>query len=166
MHGDYLSLRTRAEAEAYIRETGQGDLELLKRIPDSRFLPISKLKKWMRAGRAVSELYTVKVKKRQPEMGGRQVRKTCLGCGEKFDPKRSDQKWCKPSCGKKAKRSRVKKPAPTKSKQVMPVKVKGKRRRRCAREGCDNLFFPTTAKHIYCNKSCRNIVSRKRKVEG
>ena len=143
-HGDYMQSRTRQEYLKFRQDRGD-DLTMAEQILIANFMSVSKLKSFMRAGKAESDLYNVRV-------GAERYRKrkaNCLGCGESLDTKygKKYHEGCKPSAYKKKdKKSKPNRPNPK-------VPVKGKRRRRCA--GCSTLFFPPTKKQTKCEK-CRS----------
>ncbi len=150
-HGDYISLRTRDEFLALLKETGKGDLELTNLIPKTAFLPVAQLKRWVQAGIAESALYGVRVEKRPKKgMGGRRPQATCPTCGEKFDSKYGrvyDLDECRPSHLARAVKL-------TKKLRSEDKPVKGRRRRRCKAPNCTALFYPKEKRQGYHTPDC------------
>lgn len=170
LHGDFISTRTRKEYLKFCQdrwasgdsapdETWSNAMTLARGIPVQNFMSEAKLKQLIRAGQAVSDLYSVRVRKKgkkSPEIGGRKPKKTCAKCGDSFQATHGNQTRCK-DCRTPSKRVK-------KLKKPKKARKKGRRRRRCAREKCDRLFLPKTKRSKYCRDSCRTLVYREGKT--
>jgi len=152
-HGDYISLRTRDEFLALLKETGEGDLELTNLIPKTAFLPVAQLKRWMRAGQAESDLYGVRagVKRKR-----RKRKANCPTCGEPVGTKfgKKYHRGCRPSAYER------KRPDKLKTEDSAPIIRK--RRQRCAAPDCDALFYPESKRQRYHSTKCADKARSKR----
>ncbi len=152
LHGDYQQALTRKEYLQFRRDRGD-DLTLPRQFPVTNFLSESQLKAWMRAGKAESDLYSVRVGKKSH--GGRKPKQTCTQCGEPFQVTHGNQTRC----------SRCRNPPKkVKMKKVFPQGLR-QRRKRCAREKCGKLFLPKPqqrGRQKYCNDACKAGAARDR----
>ncbi len=151
-HGDYMQSRTRQEYLKFRRDRGD-DLTTAKQVPVTNFMSVSKLKGLLRAGKAESDLYGVRVTVKKKR---RKRKVSCLGCGEPLDTKfgKTYHKDCRPSVYQRKR--------PVKLKTKDSVLVKGKRRQRCAAPDCDVMFYPESKRQRFHSTRCANRTRSKR----
>jgi hypothetical protein len=121
-------------------------------------MSVSKLKNFLRAGKAISDLYKVRAK---GEKKYRKQKVDCLGCGKPVDAKygRKYHEQCRPSVYKQKRPVKFVNPRPKGS-----APIGGKRRRQCIRDGCVVLFFPKSNRQKYHTSACADKARKSRAV--